>query len=514
MFDRNDVKHLTKQDISDYPYQYVRGKRSGYSIRLDNSESLLWTRNGIRGTSPVYVDVTTMDVYNATGPYALQQTNAEIVVRDGAHDENELPPVQEDLVKGVWKGWEIETADGRKFKRLNSGIRGSCDVLVSPDNRIYMGTGKNYGLRMEESAYEQIITNKEESGMKTSKPAVATASMKAVANDTYVWQVTNKRGELFAHEDPIHALTEFGKKIGTRGEIKIVRWRRAGSGSLTSTGVFFKGTFKEVVEKLKQHVTEATTSTSADSYKLSSGELSDLKKLATKLKMDWKTLAARPSVARKYLEEFKQRGTVNGEKVIAVDKSRNGSFKTNWTPMEIKAIEILKTVDPDNGIELETLRQRLAGKAYEDLKKIPAPVDKAIESLVRTYFAMKARRSGTWYILPVPVIRKAVAGDTDVSSVADVDAVDAVDGMGEVDSDTEIDADSATSTSLLGNAVIGDLKRIQSLIKTWSSKSGKGAPDKDQLKAYVDYQRDVAGYIVKKYLPKVPENYQAKIKAI
>lgn len=68
--------------------------------------------------------------------------------------------------------------------------------------------------------------------------------------------------------------------------------------------------------------------------------------------------------------------------------------------------------------------------------------------------------------------------------------------------------------SLTGNAVLGDLKRIQSLIKTWSSKSGKGAPDPEQLKEYIRYQHDIAGYIAKTWIKKLPENYQRKAEAI
>ena len=68
--------------------------------------------------------------------------------------------------------------------------------------------------------------------------------------------------------------------------------------------------------------------------------------------------------------------------------------------------------------------------------------------------------------------------------------------------------------SLTGNAVLGDLKRIQSLIRTWSSKKGKGAPDPEQLKEYISYQHDIAGYIAKTWIRKLPENYQKKAEAI
>lgn len=462
---------------------------------------------------------------------------------------------------------------------------------------------------------------------------------KVVANEEYVWQVKNKKQEQVNGSDPVKAMTEFGQKHGTRGEIRITRWQRTGGDMLTSTGVNFKGTFKEVVEKLKHYVSTAVA---------------------------------------------------NG-----------GAFKPNWSPTETKLVSILKTLDPVHGIEVKELREKLAGKAWEDLKKIPKPVDQAIENLISAGYMHKIRRGKQWWVKPDAIVKEATSAkkqlpkapcfpedatletaynklrklksahgqtDKDVFTAmtrASGVYLDAVSGSRPDDSDVfdalmdfisaqrvaesadvkeaglafvvayrkfkedytkflrsteatasgktvqetaefllkkhkasyspEIDVDEKTKaienalsivkdlfegdhcsrldaamairaagvlmhkgnkqqsvlghdvvvkaspsgsatadfveagpdesghdeeaqkpsgSSLLGNAVIGDVKRIQSLIATWSKKKGKGAPPPDQLKEYVAYQKDVAGYIVKTYLSKLPDNYKAKVKAI
>lgn len=84
-----------------------------------------------------------------------------------------------------------------------------------------------------------------------------------------------------------------------------------------------------------------------------------------------------------------------------VDAANVGSFKTRWSPTEIKLIGILANADEHTGIELETLRQMLAGRAWKDLHKIPAPVDQAIENLVRGYYALKSTKNKVTTIYPV-----------------------------------------------------------------------------------------------------------------
>ena len=170
--------------------------------------------------------------------------------------------------------------------------------------------------------------------------------------EEYVWQCKNKKQQGVQDTDPVKLLKEFAKLYGTRGEVRLVRWAKTSGDMLTSTGVYFKGSFKSVVEQLEQY----TKTTSAAN-----------------------------------------------------------TFGQN---------------------------------------------DQYGESLADG----KSNTSG--------------------------------------------------GVSLVGNAVLGDLKRIQSLIHTWSSKSGKGAPDPEQLKEYVRYQKAVAGYIASTWIKKLPENYQKKAEAI
>lgn len=407
---------------------------------------------------------------------------------------------------------------------------------------------------------------------------------KATANEEYVWNVKNKKQEQVSDPDPVKAMTEFGHKYGTRGEIRVTRWQRTHGDMLTSTGVNFKGTFKEVVEKLKQHVSMATSAATSDSYKITPADLKVLRKLAAATNLDWKSLAARPYAARKMLDEYRECGTVNGHKVTA----NGGSFKPNWTPTETKLVSILKELDPLHGIEVKELREKLAGKAWEDLKKIPKPVDQAIESLIAAGYMHKIRRGKQWWVKPDKIVTEATAASKTVQETAesllkkhrksyspeiDVDettkaiehALSIVKDLFKGDTISRIDAPMAlrassvlmrkgnkqqstlghdvfvkasnpgqatadfdvdaakpddkevpkpSGSNLLGNTIIGDIKRIQSSMKTWKSKKGPGAPDPEQLKEYLAYMKDVAGYIVKTYLPKVPDNYKAKIKAI
>lgn len=93
-------------------------------------------------------------------------------------------------------------------------------------------------------------------------------------------------------------------------------------------------------------------------------------------------------------------------------------FKPNWTATEVKLFNILKTLDEKEGIPLEELRQKLAGKAWEDLKKIPKPVDQAIDSLVSGAYAMKVRRNGVWHVLKDQPRTEAKAGTYSPSPVS------------------------------------------------------------------------------------------------
>ena len=117
----------------------------------------------------------------------------------------------------------------------------------------------------------------------------------------YVWQVKNKKQEQVSGADPVQVMTDFGKKYGTRGETRITRWAKTSGDMLTTTGVYFKGTFKSVVEQLKAWVIAhpAEASIALSGTLLSRSEQETLRKLAKKLKLEYSSLAARPAVARK-----------------------------------------------------------------------------------------------------------------------------------------------------------------------------------------------------------------------
>lgn len=85
-------------------------------------------------------------------------------------------------------------------------------------------------------------------------------------------------------------------------------------------------------------------------------------------------------------------------------------FKPNWTATEVKLFNLLKDVDIDEGIELEDLRKKLAGRAWDDLKKIPKPVDQAIDNLVRCRYALKMRRKCKQFIVPGQHTNTATSG--------------------------------------------------------------------------------------------------------
>lgn len=83
-----------------------------------------------------------------------------------------------------------------------------------------------------------------------------------------------------------------------------------------------------------------------------------------------------------------------------VTASKQTGFKPNWTATEIKLWDLIKDVDSD-GMPEEDVRKKLAGRAWDDLKKIPKPVDQAIENLCRAYYILKARRNKVVYLVPV-----------------------------------------------------------------------------------------------------------------
>jgi hypothetical protein len=75
--------------------------------------------------------------------------------------------------------------------------------------------------------------------------------------------------------------------------------------------------------------------------------------------------------------------------------TKQPGFKPDWTATETKLLALLKDAGKD-GLALEDVRIQLAGRAWMDLKKIPKPVDQAIENLIRGNFISKKKRNGTW----------------------------------------------------------------------------------------------------------------------
>jgi hypothetical protein len=144
--------NASRQDVIDPhgpdSYLYCLGTWIGYTITLDKyPDQVLWTRNGIRGRSRVWLDITTMCVYDCNGPNANKKNNARIVVRHGEHSDEELPPIVEPLLNAEQRGWEISC--NNTTIKLDHGIRGRQAMLVGPDGTIFFGVGPNYGMVYE-----------------------------------------------------------------------------------------------------------------------------------------------------------------------------------------------------------------------------------------------------------------------------------------------------------------------------------------------------------------------------
>jgi hypothetical protein len=75
-------------------------------------------------------------------------------------------------------------------------------------------------------------------------------------------------------------------------------------------------------------------------------------------------------------------------------------FKAKWNQTEVRLLNILTKPENVKGIELEQLRQELAGQTWLKLSKIPAPVDSAITGLVKSGFAKKTKKLGKTLIVP------------------------------------------------------------------------------------------------------------------
>lgn len=274
--------------------RYVLGVRGGYSITLKQNNHVIWTREGVRCRAcAVYVDLATMDVFDATGPHALQKIKCEVVVRHGLHSPDELMPIVENLVPATQKGDIVVCDDGRVFK-AQSCIKGSQQVLIGPDNQAFLGAGLMYGTMIVVTPVAPRAVLCISSTQNIQRKSNMSKAHKVTASPR-VWSVYNDKGTI---SDPVatKALEKFIEQHGKRGKITIVEREQMHDGLVSSFkgARMFKGTLAQVVEQLKQAAIaqaqqEANIVVAEESYgnKVAGQIYGDIKAIAAKLK-SWK----------------------------------------------------------------------------------------------------------------------------------------------------------------------------------------------------------------------------------
>lgn len=400
------------------PYLYCLGTWTGYTITLDKyPDQVLWTRNGIRGRSRVWVDITTMCVYDYNGPNANKKTNARIVVRYGEHSEEELPPIVEPLLDAEQRGCEITC--GNRTIKLDSGIRGRQAMLVGPDGTIFFGVGPNYGMVYEGvkmpmnaqtvSARHQVTASTNQ----TRKPAMAKKQVK---------KETPKHPELPGLESASASLLKLKRTVSSEPEF--FKYFNKASGIYLDAISGLVPSFEDVSEALMDVNTELKQCTDPNVAKQGKIFFEAFRDFRNSYK-EWlmnnnKTTASHKALAsekvwiaaspkggnvsdpvatkalEKYISEFGKRGKLrlyeayreNGMAVYRGDcKSFKGTLQEILDQLKQEAIAQAKSNTSSVVVAEETYSNKAAGQIYGDVKAIAAKLKSWKKSMTKEEYA-------------------------------------------------------------------------------------------------------------------------------
>lgn len=481
--------------------RYVLGNQGGYSITLKTNNHVLWTRTGVRCRShAVYVDLVTLAVYDATGPYALKKTHFEVVVRDGQHSDEELAPIVEPLVWGEQYGDVVTMQDGRKFKS-SSIIKGRQAIVIGPNNKAYIGQGSLFGKPIELTAISNSVTasmHKEVTAMakkpakkETPKhpeiPGLETASAnliklkRTVSSEPEFFKYFSKASgiymdAIFGAVPSFEDVTEALMDVNT--ELKQVK-----DESVAKHGKTFFEAFRDFRNSYKEWLMN-NTATASDKYELPEADLKLLKKIAKAIKYDWKQLASRPENAKKMLDEYRKNGTVNGHKVQAFTAVASDKVWVAICPKGGNVSDVSATKALEKYIEVFGKRGKLS-------------LREGTRANGMVTFTTGVVFKGTLPEIIAELKEKAIAS-AKAKAMASTETAKPVVVIAE-----------ETYSNKVAGQIYGDVKSIAAKLKSW-----KKSMSKEEYAQYEAYQKGVIKYVLSNVLSKLPEEYQTKIKAI